>query len=76
MNMDQSQLTLRSTLFKRDLGLKNVRLRFSFWAHMLLSWVYNKNLDKFIRAAYNQNRHITEDLEVKNVRESKITFLH
>ena len=24
---------------KRDLGLKNVRLQFSFWPHMLLSWV-------------------------------------
>ncbi len=30
---------LRSTLCKNYLGLKIFRLRFSFWAHMLLSWV-------------------------------------
>ncbi len=30
---------LRSTLCKNHRGLKNFRLRFSFWAHMLLSWV-------------------------------------
>ena len=32
-------LALRSTLCKNYLRLKFFRLRFSFWAHMLLSWV-------------------------------------
>ncbi len=34
-----SRLNLKATVQENVQRLKNVRLRFSFWAYMLLSWV-------------------------------------
>ncbi len=39
IGVEQPITHLRNNLCHRDLGVKNVRLRFGFWAHMLLSLV-------------------------------------